>query len=60
MLSVTLPACILLLLGTGRKPSQLIRPIDIYRPSSVWDTAEIVDNLKEFVDLMVDQVMLVL
>lgn len=47
---------IIVSVGTGRKPSQLIRPIDIYRPSSVWDTAEIVDNLKEFVDLMVDQV----
>jgi len=42
--------------GTGRAPLEHLRPIDIYLPSSVWDTAEIVDNLKSFVDLMVDQV----
>ncbi|XP_065659553.1 85/88 kDa calcium-independent phospholipase A2 isoform X2 [Hydra vulgaris] len=43
-------------LGTGRYALQPLRPIDIYRPSSLWDTPEIVDNLKGFVDLMIDQV----
>ena len=46
----------LLFSGTGCPPTVPLRPIDLYRPSSVFDTAEIVDNLKSFMDLMVDQV----
>ena len=42
--------------GTGKQALQVLRTIDIYRPSSVWDTPEVVDNLKGFVDLMIDQV----
>ena len=35
---------------------KVLRPIDLYRPSSVWDTPEVVDNLRGFVDLLIDQV----
>ena len=43
-------------LGTGRQPLQLMNSIDIYRPSSVWDTKDVVNNVKAFMELMVDQV----
>ncbi|XP_065659554.1 85/88 kDa calcium-independent phospholipase A2-like isoform X2 [Hydra vulgaris] len=43
-------------LGTGQIPLEPTRPIDIHFPTSIWETPEIVETIKDFVYLLLDQV----
>lgn len=42
--------------GTGRAPQVPLKGIDIFKPSSIWETTELLNNARDFGELLIDQV----
>jgi len=47
---------IVISLGTGRAPQVALKGIDIFKPSTIWETTELLVSARDFGELLVDQV----